>query len=473
MSSQSARLLADDPRTLFGTAREMFAVDYGEIRALQLEALRYRFDSLHGKVQLLSRLAERNGVDAVDGFAAASRLLYPSNVYKSYPFDWLVDNRFDRLTRWLAQLTAHNLADVDVAEVESLDNWFERLEAVTELRVCHSSSTSGKLSFLPRGVDEWVRRTATLPFAHEAAGSDPGPKNVSYEGLPMIIPFYRYGHSATIMGFEWFIRCFTDPQGTNPELVLSLYDGALSSDLMVLAGRLRSGQLNGDPKSMQLPKRLLDRRSELSGLLEGTADERMREFVQTAGDRFGGQRCMVSGVWPSVVDAAQAGLAMGQRHLFDPASRVSAGGGEKGRILPANVYEMVLEWSGVDTIANAYGMSELMGANAKCSLGKFHLNPWLVPFVLDSVTLEPLPARGRSSGRFAGIDLMASSYWSGYISTDVVTITWDPGCECGRNGPYLDSEIRRAENVEDDKISCAATPSAHDDVIEFLQAHGA
>ena len=40
----------------------MFAVPSPEIRELQLEALRLRFDALRPQVQLLDRLAERNGV---------------------------------------------------------------------------------------------------------------------------------------------------------------------------------------------------------------------------------------------------------------------------------------------------------------------------------------------------------------------------------------------------------------------------
>jgi hypothetical protein len=103
----------------------------------------------------------------------------------------------------------------------------------------------------------------------------------------------------------------------------------------------------------------------------------------------------------------------------------------------------------------------------------FHLNPWLVPYVLDPDTLEALPASGRVSGRLGGVDLLASSYWSGFISTDLVTLYWDPVCGCGRQGPYLEPEIRRVDSIEDDKISCAATPGAHDETIEFLRAQGA
>jgi hypothetical protein len=473
MRADDARLLADDPRALFGSAAKMFAIPYDEIRELQLEALRYRFDALRPRVQLLSRLAERNGVDAIEDLGTGGRLLYPSNVYKSYPFAWLADGRYDRLVNWLQQLTAHDVSNVDVSGVESLDDWFTRLEGVTDLRVCHSSSTTGKLSFVPRGVDEWVRRSESLPFAYEAAGTDDGPEHVSFDGLPFVTTFYRGGHSAILMHTDWFIRVHTDPDGTHPERVLTLHPGSLSSDLMVLAGRLRSGQLSGDPRSMQLPQRLLERRDELSALLEGTTGERIEAFVTEAADRFGGQRCLVGGVWPTMVDAAAAALALGLRNVFDPSSFVMSGGGEKGRTLPENATQMVLDWTGVRRLHEGYGMSELMGANVKCSAGKFHLNPWLVPYVLDVESLDPLPSSGRATGRLAGIDLMAGTYWSGFISTDLVTLTWEPRCACERQGPYLEPEIRRVDNVEDDKISCAATPGAHDETIEFLRAHGA
>lgn len=473
MNADDAELLADDPRRLFDTARKMFAVPYEEIRELQLSALRHRFRSLRPQVQLLDRLAKRNDVDDVASIADGARLLYPSNVYKSYPFGWLVDQEYGRLTNWLRQLTAHDLSDVELDGIDSLDEWFTRLEASTDLRLCHSSSTSGKLSFVPRGIAEWMRRSATLAFGYEAAGNDDGPEHVSFEGMPFISTFYRTGHSALLMHTDWFVRAYTDPDGLHPERVLTLHPGALSSDLMVLAGRLRSGQLTGDPTSLQLPQRLLERRAELDALLDGTTGERIDQFVTEAAERFGGQRVLVGGVWPSMVDAAEAALRLGLSRVFDPSSFLMSGGGEKGRSLPENAPELVLHWTGASRLQEGYGMSELMGSNAKCSFGKFHLNPWLVPYVLDPDTLEALPSTGRVTGRLAGIDLMASSYWSGYISTDLVTLVWDPMCACGRYGPYLEPAIRRVDNVEDDKISCAATPGAHDETIEFLRAQGA
>lgn len=450
----------------------MFSVPYEEIEELQLDALRRRFEHLRPRVQLLDRLATRNGVHGIDGIEVGAELLYPSNVYKSYPFDWITDGNYDRLTNWLRQLTSHDLSHVDLRDVHSLDTWFERLEAASSLRLCHSSSTTGKLSFVPRGIDEWVRRSWSLLFSYESAGKENGPRHASFEGLPFISSFYRSGHSAILMHTEWFVRVFIDPEGTHPERVLTLYPGGLSSDLMVLAGRLRSGQLEGDPRSMKLPQPLLERRGELSALLDGTTGERIDAFVTEVADRFSGRQCIIGGVWPSLVDAAVAGLRLGYRNVLDPSSYLTTGGGEKGRDLPDDAPELVIQWTGVPRMSEGYGMSELMGANVKCLNGKFHLNPWLIPYVLDPDTLEALPRQGTQRGRLGGIDLMASSYWSGYLSTDVVTLTWHPDCECGRRGPYLDAEIRRTQDVEDDKVSCAAQPDAHDATIEFLRAQG-
>ena len=160
MPIDDAQLLADDPRALFGTARAMFAVPYDEIRELQLAAMRYRFESLRPQVQLLDRLAQRHGVDRIDSLADGARLLYPSNVYKSYPFGWLVDQEYGRLTNWLRQLTAHDLSSVDVTGVDSLDEWFTRLEAATDLRVLPFVVDLREAVVRPsrgRGVDTAIR----------------------------------------------------------------------------------------------------------------------------------------------------------------------------------------------------------------------------------------------------------------------------------------------------------------------------
>jgi len=116
-------------------------------------------------------------------------------------------------------------------------------------------------------------------------------------------------------------------------------------------------------------------------------------------------------------------------------------------------------------------MSELMGANATCSAGKYHLNAWTVPYLFDEDgTL--LERRGTQKGRFGAVDLMASSYWGGYMSTDAVTMTWEGHCSCGRNGPFMEHSIERVPDIADDKVSCAATPGLHDDLVKVLAQWG-
>jgi hypothetical protein len=47
---------------------------------------------------------------------------------------------------------------------------------------------------------------------------------------------------------------------------------------------------------------------------------------------------------------------------------------------------------------------------------------------------------------------------------------YEQPCACGRQGPYLESTIRRFSEAQggDDKINCAGAPEAHDRAMEYL-----
>jgi hypothetical protein len=465
-----ACLLGDDPRTLFSTAGEMFSVPYADIANLQLETLRRRFESLAPKVTMLGRLASQAGVDQIRALEDGAALLYPSGIYKSYRLSWLEGGDFQSLTEWMAQFTTHDLSGVKAGRASSLDQWFSELEDASPLRVCHSSATSGKLSFVPRGEAEWRRRAGTIPFADEATGVEDGPHHVSYAGLPILSPFYRSGHSAFLMSLDWNIKVYGDPS-----TVETLYPGYLSSDLLVLAARLKNSMgendLPPDPAQFGLSSALSGRWSELRELVSKPTQDRLAEFVETINGRFGGQPVWVIGPWPTLVDAAGMAEQAGLLSCFGEDSIIHTGGGAKGRDLRSDDYAKVTRWLGVREIRDSYGMSELMGANATCMVGKYHLNPWTVPYLFgeDGTLLE---RHGTQKGRFGAVDLMASSYWGGYMSTDAVTMTWEPPCTCGRSGPYMEHEIGRIPDIVDDKVSCAATPALHDDLVKVLAQWG-
>jgi hypothetical protein len=465
-----ACLLGDDPRTLFSSAGEMFAVPYADIAKLQLETMRRRFETLAPKVTMLGRLASQAGVDQIKTLEDGAALLYPSGIYKSYRLSWLEGGDFQSLTEWLAQFTTHDLSGVKADRASSLDQWFSELEEASELRVCHSSATSGKLSFVPRGEAEWRRRAATIPFADEAAGVENGPRHVSYAGLPILSPFYRSGHSAFLMSLDWNIRVYGDPSA-----VETLYPGHLSSDLLVLAAQLKNSigedDLPTNPAQFSLSPALTERWSELRELVSKPTQDRLAEFVETITQRFGGQPVWVIGPWPTLVDAAGMADQAGLSSCFREDSIIHTGGGAKGRDLSDDGYAQVTRWLGVREIRDSYGMSELMGANATCTAGKYHLNPWTVPYLFDEDG-SLLERHGTQKGRFGAVDLMASSYWGGYMSTDAVTMTWERPCTCGRSGPYMEHAIERVPDIVDDKVSCAATPALHDDLVKVLAQWG-
>jgi hypothetical protein len=462
-----AAALADDPRSLFVNAESMFGVAYPDIQRLQLTALQRRFDELVDRLPLLRRRAAQAGVGSIETLDDAALLLYPSTIYKSYRRDSLDNGNFAGLTEWLQRLTSHDLSAVSMAGVGTLDGWLARLETATPLRVCHSSATSGKLSFVPRSLPEWERRARTMSYVNEAVGDDAGPRTVDLTGMPIISTFYRSGHSAFLMSFDWNVRVHGDPNR-----VASVYPGHLSSDLLVLAGRLRAAAgdqaLPSDPEVLGVSVYLREHWDELLQLSSAPAKQLLAEYVKDLAARFGGQRVFIIGVWPTLVDAAAAASRLDITECFSPDSIVHTGGGNKGRSLSTTADRMVLDWLGVRAVTDAYGMSEIMGMNGLCRFGNYHINAWTIPFAFDEGG-QPMPRSGTRQGRFGAIDLMAGTYWGGFQSSDIVNLTYDPGCACGRSGPYLDQVINRLADSADEKISCAATPALHDDLIRVVR----
>ena len=464
MGTPDALQLAQDPRGYFGSAATMFATPYREVQELQRDAMQTRLDELAHRIPALQRRVAETGVTRIENVSDVVPLMFSTSVYKSYPMSWLETYDFVKLTNWLRQFSIHDLSQVDLTGCTTLDDWMDALDAQTELRVCHSSATSGKMSFLPRSVGEWDRRAMTNLFVGEQAGRDTGSAHVSFAGLPILTPFYRYGRSAFMMNVEWNVRVFG-----NPEDVVTMYPGRMSSDLLLLAGRLRSQ--NADVRAVELPEAARRRLTELEAMVDGDPDEALDGFLAEATRRFGGRQVFMIGVAPMLLRAATRASITGDLGTFAPDSHVHTGGGGKGTTLPDDWQRTIAAWMGVPEVRETYGMSEVMGASIKCMAGYYHINPWTVPFVLDPDTLAPIQGDGTRRGLLACFDLMAASYWGGMVSTDVVNLSMSPDCACGRVGPYLSPLVERAEVDGDEKISCAATPGARDEAIAFLKAN--
>ena len=75
------------------------------------------------------------------------------------------------------------------------------------------------------------------------------------------------------------------------------------------------------------------------------------------------------------------------------------------------------------------------------------------------------------TGRLALFDLLAETYWGGFISGDRVTIHWDDDCSCGMKGPRIANDIVRFSELQggdDDKITCSGTQQAYNSFMDYV-----
>jgi hypothetical protein len=135
----------------------LYGMAYEDVKQVQLSAAASRFEQLVTRIPMLRKLAAEQGVDAIREVEDVAKLLFRHNVYKSYPLALLERGAFQRLTRWLSGLTTCDLAGLDASDCEGIDEWIDLLDAHTEIRLVHSSGTTGKLSFLPRTENEYAQ----------------------------------------------------------------------------------------------------------------------------------------------------------------------------------------------------------------------------------------------------------------------------------------------------------------------------
>jgi hypothetical protein len=410
----TATSLKLDPHDVSAWAAEPFQLLFRHSRlsleALQLEALTQRFERLPPAVSALDALASRQGINRVESFEGAAPLLFDHRVYKSYPVSLIEKRQFDRLTAWLRRLTTHDLTAVPLYGVRSVGSWLERLDEHGMIML-HSTGTTGKLSFLPRSRQEW--------------------------------------------------------QGEEGRHVL--YDYAISSDLLSLAARLRTAEERGEVDKLDLDPQLLEERAKL---IEAgrRRDHDLELWFTKLAKEFRGQRVRIDGVTADLVRLALKGRAEGIECEFAPGSVLFTSGGLKGlRDAPDDWEQLLKDFFGIDRLCSIYGMTECMGTAPLCSAGYYHFFPYTIPLLLDADG-NVLPREAVQTGRLAFFDLLAESYWGGFIAGDRITIYWDDDCECGWKSPRLDRNIARFSELEggDDKISCAGTEEAYSEFMDYV-----
>ncbi|MGW5049807.1 hypothetical protein [Actinokineospora sp. NPDC004072] len=455
-SDTDLRTFAADATRWFDHDRmAMHTLPAADLAALQLAALRLRFSELRDRLPVLRALADEQRITEIGDLDDAAPLLFPHTVYKSYPASLLVDSRFDQLTTWLSRLTTVDLSGLDTRGCDSIDAWLDLLDSRTPLRLAHSSGTTGSMSFVPHTQVQYDRlyeivRLDVLP------DRDP-------EGLDVVWPSFRSGRS----GIARHATAMAEQIAGRPDRFHTLHDGALSADVMFLAGRLRAAAARGQAGRVEIPEALARRKAEFDEALRATGSG-MGEFVQRIADTLGGRRIASLSTWDVYHSMAEAAAARGLAGVFAPDSVIFPGGGSKAGVLPDDWADGVARFAGVPSLQFVYAMVEVISLNLLCANQGYHIEPWLVLYILDPDTGRPLPRTGTRTGRAAFLDLSADLFWGGFVTGDRVTATWSP-CPCGRTTPRLHTDIGRFGGPGgDDKITCAASAEALVDALEFL-----
>jgi hypothetical protein len=467
-----AAVIADDiSKYVYKSWDELFGMPREEVESFQLRSARRRFEELAPRIAVLKDQADQNSVARIEKLNDVVPLLFNHTVYKSYPMSLLENSRFDLLTPWLQRFTTIDISGVDASGCKGIDDWLDTLERTTPLQIYHTSGTSGKLSFIPRTTLEHdLFNHSVLSIIGGAFGKEPSTPLGGPNGprMPVVFPSLRHGRY-TAQRMLHYIAKVVAPSSDE---YYNLSNGTLSADLVSLAGRIRMAQASGELSRMKLNE---GQRIALNRYIEEQArrPQEMAEFFGRMIDKLRGQRILMFAQTNYLLQAAQEGLSRGLGNVFAPDSVGYTAGGGKGVELPNDWRELVKKFTGIPHWKYAYGMTELITGFPGCPHQRYHVNPLIVPFLLDPVSGVVLPRQGTQTGRLAALDLAAQTYWGGFITGDMVTIEWDSACPCGRKGAFLHNNVERYSSTitGDDRITCAATIDNTDAALQTLLAN--
>lgn len=466
---QLERLLNDPAALAHHTHQRWGRMSRAEIEALQLAGIRQRFTELRERIPMLKKLADGQGIERIEQLDDLVPLLFEHTLYKSYPPSLLEKKNFAAINKWLARLVTPEVAEAilaaDVSACEGLDDWFDAMDkAVPQMRISHTSGTSGTLSFLPHGAREFEKG---FEIRRLFAWKMEGPDSVRPD-LHAVYPYYRKGYLSHVRANEFLIKVLLpDEAHFHPA-----YPATLSSDVLHLGARVRAAHAKGTLDRLEIPQQLKAKKAAFDQL-QADMPRHLASFFERMASELRGKRVYIGATWNLLHGMAKAGLEQGLENVFHPDSYVSTTGGAKGVVQPEGWREDVLRFTGAKVLHETYAMSEVPGgSHMRCELGHFHLAPTVVTYLLDPETSKPLPRSGRVTGRAAFFDLGAATRWGGFITGDEITIEWDAPCSCGRPGAYVAGPIQRysEKNGGDDKITCAATEGSHREAMDFLNS---
>ena len=143
-----------------------FDISWKDLRADQIAALNERFIERKDAIKLLAHRASEAGITQILSLNDMVPLLFPHTAYKSYPESFLVEEKWDRLSKWLGTISPHAIPAIDAARINDIDDWIDQLQAKGHFISC-SSGTTGKSAMLIASEKDmaWSRVDTVNVFA--------------------------------------------------------------------------------------------------------------------------------------------------------------------------------------------------------------------------------------------------------------------------------------------------------------------
>lgn len=421
-----------------------------ELRGTQLAALNELLQERSGRIKLLAHRAREAGITELRDRRDVVPLLFPHSVYKSYPESWLAEGRWDRLAAWLGTVSPYPITPVHTADLTGIDDWIERLGSHGHHVSC-SSGTTGKSAMLlatDRDMD-WSRKDTVGVFSW-GSGVRPGRDR----RMIGIAPTAAVPKNMVIARAHE--QAFGDPDKPRFRLPLPPITVGSLTRTILLRKRIADGRAR--PEELAEFERNAAQR-------QNALDQAMKAAAETLVEHRA-EKLYISGMWNALHEAARLVRDMGySAQDFHPDNCLYVGGGLKRAQLPPDYEVFVRATFGIraDRDFQNYSMQELNSGMPKCQKGdRYHVPPWVVPFVLDETGEDLLPHEsGEIEGRAAFFDLSLDGRWGGVITGDRIALDLDP-CACGASGPSIRNGIvRYADLAGDDKLGCAGTVDAY------------
>ena len=439
---------------LTGMVRADDRFDYvaADLRATQIAALGERFEERRDCLKLLGHRAEEAGTSAIRHVEHMVPLLFPHTAYKSYPESFLIDAKWDRLTKWLGTVSPYPIHGVDLAGIADIDDWIERLAAKGYF-ISGSSGTTGKSAMLIASQKDmdWSKIDTVGVFSW-------GSGVVPARDRKMIgcAPVATVPKNVTIG--EAQREAFANPEWPRFNYPVPPITVGSLTKMVVMRKKITDGTAS--------PQEIAD--------FETTSQQRQlvldRAVILAAEEIVANRtkKLMVSGLWSGLYAVAKVVRDMGYSAKdFHPDNCIYVGGGLKRALLPPDYQQFVHETFNIPANRNFqnYSMQELNSGMPKCRAGgRYHVPPWIVPFILDKAGDAMLAhdiSGGEIEGRAAFFDLSLDGRWGGVITGDRISLDYSP-CACGNKGPSIRDDIARFADLEgDDKIGCAGTIDAY------------